>query len=483
MTPVQRRVALCACLGALIAAAVLRIAVHDPGDRPLRGDQASFVYNAISLAQGDLAYDEQDHERWVEIGWTPYPHGLFAQLRDDGWAAAKPIGYSVLLAPAVALGGLRGVAVLGALMVLAYAGLWYAIARHRWDRPAAAAVAAAATLASHAWFYGFVAHADLFVAALVGVAAVGCLRARQGEAWALVVAAASVGLLTTEKVPAVGALLPLLVVAAARVSIAARAVAAGALVAVAALSMAPYLYYSDGASWSAYGGDRYYLPGATPWTGAPMGAARPIETDEVITVSFLVDRLADPSDDLPSAAVTYVVGRHTGVMTFLPIVPLLTASSLAVVLLRRRRGAHAPPQAPRSSDLALAGAAGLGLVLYVAFYLLLFTDNYYGGGQSIGNRYFLQISPLAAVIPVAVALSARAALRCAAGAAVWAVAVIGPDLVRADRAFSELHHTSALQRLLPFEHAQDPSGAFLPPGAPRPEDARDADDPVATDTG
>ncbi len=160
----------------VLAAAVLRIAVHDPTDEPVSGDQASFTYQALSLLGGDLAYDASDQRRWLDLGWADQPHGLFVQQREDGWAFAKPLGYSVLLAPAIGLFGGHGISLVGAALVLAYAACWYGIGRLRWDRAGAAAVATAATVASHAWLFGFPAHADLFVAVLVGAAALGAAR-------------------------------------------------------------------------------------------------------------------------------------------------------------------------------------------------------------------------------------------------------------------------------------------------------------------
>ena len=206
--------------GLVLVAAAGRIAVHDPTDLPVSGDQASFTYQALSLLGGDLAYDASDQARWLDLGWDDQPHGLFVQRRDDGWAFAKPLGYSVLLAPALAAAGAQGISLVGAALVLAYAGCWYGLGRLRWDRTGAAVVATAATVASHAWLFGFPAHADLFVAILVGLAALGAARvalrpALASAAW-LAVAAVASGVLVTEKLPALVALAPLLVVAFAR---------------------------------------------------------------------------------------------------------------------------------------------------------------------------------------------------------------------------------------------------------------------------
>ena len=449
-----------AAIGAVCFAAT-RVAVHDPATLDVRGDEASFVYSALSLRGGDLAYGQRDQERWLDLDWAEQPHGLFLQRYGEGWAFAKPYGFSALLMLPVAAAGLRGVSYVGAALVLGYAGCWYAAGRHRWDRSTALAVAATATVASHAWFYGFPAHADLFVAVLVGAAAVGGLRARMlGDGAALLVAAAAVGLLTTEKVVAAAALLPALAVAASRCTRAFRVGAILVAALVAGASMAPYLHYSEGRSWSAYGGERYYAPDVTPWSGGRTSDLVRWRTDRLETPSYALERLTNPSSDLPAAIGTFAVGRTTGVLTFLPIVPALLLSAVWAAR-RRPKPRHSTRQ---DVDRPMLIAAAVGLAAYSAFYLVLFTDNYYGGQQSIGNRYFLQISLLAAVVAVAAPVGRTAALRCAAFAVVWAAVVLGPNLRHADRAFHDLGHLSRVQRLLPFETTQ--TGRLF---APEPE--------------
>ncbi len=450
------------CLVVLLGAAV-RIALHDPTSEPVSGDQASFVYQALSLQGGNLSYDEADQARWLELGWADQPHGLFLQARDDGWAFAKPLGYSVLLAPAMAVLGAHGVTIVGAGLLLAYAGCWYAIARRRWDRATSLAVATAASVASHAWLYGFPAHADLFVAVLVGVAALAATRvawpradavtARAVDPW-LVVAAVACALLVTEKPPALVAVGPLVVLAALRRPWASRLVAGGIAALVLAVSVAPYLYYSDGASWSAYGGDRFYALPNTPWSGGTEDDLTPWRTRESLSPGYVLESIVDPSGDIPGAAVTYAVGRHTGVLTFQPVVvALLVGAAVAGVVAwrRHRRGEGAP---------LLAVLAAGGLAAYAGLYVVAFTDNYFGGGQSIGSRYFLQVSVVAAVVAVASPLTARAAQWCAAFAAGWALVVLHPHLRAPEEAFFRIDRTSAVQRVLPFETTQVHSWRF-----------------------
>lgn len=462
MAATWRSLVVALCLVVLGGAAV-RVAIHDPTSEPVSGDQASFVYQALSLQGGNLSYDEADQERWLDLGWTEQPHGLFVQARDDGWAFAKPLGYSVLLAPAMAAFGAHGITVVGAALLLAYAGCWYAIARLRWDRVTSLAVATAASVASHAWLYAFPAHADLLVAVIVGVAALAAARVAWPRAAAssgaldpwLIVAAVACALLVTEKPPALVAVGPLVVLAALRRPWAARLTAAGVAVVVVAVSVAPYLYYSDGASWSAYGGDRYYALPNTPWSGGTEADLTPWRTRESLSPSHVLDSIVDTSGDIPGAAITYAVGRHTGVLTFQPVVAaLLVGAAVSGVLAWRRHGSfwQRLRNSERTAVLAVLAAAGLGG--YAGLYLVAFTDNYWGGGQSIGSRYFLQVSAVAAVVAVASPLTVRAARWCAAFAAAWALVVLHPHLRAPEEAFFRIDRTSAVQRVLPFETTQ-----------------------------
>ena len=148
-----------------------------------------------------------------------------------------------------------------------------------------------------------------------------------------------------------------------------------------------------------------------------------------------------------------MIGQRTGALTFLPVVPALV---LATVVARpwRRRTRATSDEPDAGIDRGLALSAVLGLAAYAAFYVVLFTDNHYGGMQSIGSRYFLQLSPLAVVVPVAGGLRARMAVGCAAFAALWALLVLGPNLWHADTAFADPSRVSWVQGLLPLDGSQ-----------------------------
>ncbi len=475
-----------ACCVLVVGGAALRVAVNDPTDQPLSGDQAAFTLQALSIAGGNLSYDTEDQQAWLELGWEPQPRGLFVQKRDEGWAFAKPYGYSLLLAPFVEVAGATGISLVGAGLLLAYAGCWYAIGRTRWGPVGSAVVATAATVTSNAWLMAFPAHADLFVAVLVGVTALGSVRVLFGTpasrldpsepvplsavwtvAWACIATVAA-AILVTEKLPALVAVGPLLAVALWRSPRRAQVVAVVLGVVVVAVSVVPYLYYSDGTSWNAYGGDRYYAPSTTPWSGGTEADLVPWHTAESMSPRRVLDSVTDPSADLPSATLTYAIGRHTGAFTFQPVVATLFAAALVALVRRQRRRRVRNQDDPGEADrtrpdrtmTAALVAASAGLAAYAVLYLVTFTDNYFGGGQSIGNRYFLQVSVVAAVIAVTAGVSERAARWSGAIALALGVVLLHPLLTRPEQAFFHLERTSAAQDLLPFDGSQASSWRF-----------------------
>ncbi len=124
------------------------------------------------------------------------------------------------------------------------------------------------------------------------------------------------------------------------------------------------------------------------------------------------------------------VGRFGGALPyFLPAV-----AALLVWLVR----------GPRDQQGALAVAS---LAVSYVFYIYMIPDNWYGGSGTVGNRYFLNLLPLAALF-----VPRGRVLALSVASAVASLAIVGPML------FSPLHHS-----LHPGEHArQGPFFRLLP---------------------
>ena len=420
---------------------------HDFRTQPLVGDQSAQLLQALSLAHdgNDLAYDALDVQRWRDVGWTTNPNGLYFQAFGDGWAFAKPYLYSVLLVvPYRLFGPALGVAVLNSALLLALVGVSVAILRLWLRGPAVPLVTGAFVFASNAYFHAYPVVVDLFLAVGTGVFAYLVLRGLRDRDDRWIVAGLAVGaLLLTEKSPLALALGPLALYGWYRLSgwrwrIAGTALPALALV----LAIVPYLHYSDGASWSAYGGERYYAFSSVPFDPEAdfVGTPEPLRvpTDETVSLSFVREQLTAGWDDTARSAVYYLVGRHAGLLVSAPMA--LAILGIALVRVRRLPGA------------ALAALGGLGL--YIAFYLVLFADNFYGGGQAVGNRYFLQVAPLVLAVAAAGKLPTRALSVAALVSVALSLVMWWPHHANPQEALVELDRTTPAQRLLPFESNQ-----------------------------
>ena len=456
---------------AALAVAVLVTCVgtlrHDYRDATLVGDQASQLMQAVSLAHGgNLSYDAADLAHYDDATWRVRyrpPAGLLFQRDGDGWAFAKPYGYSLVVAPFLrVLGPTRGIAVANTLLLLAVLAVCIALLRLRLEGPAVPLTALAIVLVSNVVPYAYVLYVELFTAVVEGLAAYGLLRAaRDRTTWPAVLGFGAAGLAVAEKSTLVLALGPLAVVAMTRLpGWRARLPALAAGVLVLGLAVVPYWRASDGQTISPYGGERYTTSGgAVPFSDPPAPENRygRSTTDETLSVSYVRDALGESWRDKARSAVTYVVGRHTGVLVFMPVAVVIAVLAL---LTGKRMGAPA---------IAILG----GLALYAVAYVVVFTDNYYGGGQSYGNRYFVQVCLLVAALAAAAPIPSRRLAVGALASIALGLVVLWPGIRHPSTAVEHIERTSALQRRFPFESNQAGAVRFEC-GVTTPQAAREA---------
>ncbi len=432
--------------GVLLAGILVAVLAHDVTDEPIVADQSSYLLQALSLGHdGDLVLDAGDLQQWDEVHWTADPNGLFSQRDGETITFAKPYAYSVLLAAPVRVLGVRwGVAVVDAALLAVTFGAAALVLVRRLGAPAGLAFASGLVLVSAVGLSAFALGVELFFAAGVALAALAAQRARDGRALAALALAVVAGVLVAEKAPMLLAVGPLVALVAWRSPTPGRRLAVvGLAAATFALAVTPYLWASGGDSPTPYGGERYVsYQGVLPTDAAlaedPPRVAR-TPTDEVVSASYVADALTSEPGPKAKAAVGYLVGRHTGMVVWVPTAVI----GLGLALLAVRRW----------SGLGVAGA--LGLAAYVAFYVLLFPGNYYGGGQSLGNRYFVQVAPLVALV---VAEAGIARVRVLVGSLVGmavAVVLLWPQMASPGDALIRLDRTSPVQRLFPFESFVD----------------------------
>jgi len=410
-----------AVLGLLLAATLAAAATLDRRDWPsFVGDEATYLMEAQSLAWDfDLEYTRQDHDRFV-AQWGRPPEGLILQSMDGGKTLVygKPAVYPMFIAPFVRLSPTRGAAVANALL-LALAAVMAARALQRRIGDVAPLWVAAWVFASVTFAYVFWVHSDLFLMCLVAIA----LALISEKGWA---AGALLAIVMLSRPLYAGLLLA--TPAGARKKV---AVGAAALVVIATLAS-----LAVRGTWTSYGGDRrsFYSYTGFPavndidWAGqiAERGTHSWVK-EETLKMGF------DPRQGGWNA-VYYLVGRHVGILPyFLPLV-------LGFLAFRRGEGRW---------GLILA------VVLAAAVLFWLRPFNFYGGGGSMANRYFLPLYPalwFLAARPVRPAPGALAAVLVTLLAAPFLLPLWSAPRVFPLASEGGYHYVSgAARRWLPFE--------------------------------
>lgn len=432
---------------AVVAAWVsVRTLGHHFESQVLSGDQASFLLQTMSLALDgpDLSFDALDFVRWKEVDWASIPSGLFFQSFSGGWAFAKPYGYSLFVTPFYRMyGPASGVAIANTVLLWALIGLSIGILRQRWGGPIVPLTTLAFVFASNAYFHAFPIVTDLFIAVLVGCFALCVILSIKYHNWLWILPAAAItGFLTAEKTTLAVALLPLLLYGMWRLPVIwHRVVGTGVFIIVLLIAMVPYLYYSDGVSWNAYSGDRYYGRFQVPFQPMEAGEAlrlKPVSTGESFTVAFITDAVRHNIPEALKSTFYYMFGRHTGLIVSFPLA--LIGLGLALTYCKGM------------SQEAMF--AFIGIILYVGLYVLVYPSNYYGGAQSIGNRYFLQVAPLVLVVISGTRIPYRSLIWIPVVAIVFSLVFFGHAHMAPESAFNTLYKHSPAQSLLPFESNQ-----------------------------
>lgn len=354
-----------AVLGLLFAATLAAAATLDRRAWPsFVGDEATYLMQAQSLAWDfDLEYTRQDYDRFV-AQWGRPPEGLILQSVDGGRTLVygKPAAYPLFIAPFVRLAPIRGPGVANALL-LALASILAARTLQRRIGDAAPLWVAAWVFASVTFAYVFWIHSDLFLMCLVAIAL--ALVYGSGR-WAA--AGALLGIVLLSRPLYAGLLLPAWLAAPVE-SRKKLAAGAAALVVIATLAN-----LAVRGTWTSYGGDRrsFYA-----WTGFPAIDAVDwaAQIAERGTHSWVKEETLNMGLDPRQAswnAVYYLAGRHVGILPyFFPLV-------LGFLAWRRGEGRWAL-------------VAAVLLAAAVLFWLRPF--NFYGGGGSMANRYFLPLYP------------------------------------------------------------------------------------------
>jgi len=354
---------------------------------PLVGDSASHTLQALSIARDlDLKYDACDGQYWQELNWSDNPDGLFFQSYSGGYAFAKPYAYSLFLALFIIPFGMAGFAI-GNVLIFGLINVFvFLTLRVFYGKIESILLTVSFTFFSYVYMYVFYIHSDLFLALLcaffVFLFTKLLTRASNLNFTALCLVAAFI---VAEKPPAVLVVLPILLVYFYKTR-SIRTVVSFCLIFSAGflLFVFPYLYYSDYKSWNPYNGNRFYATTAEPFTfnrNLSPSSYQSTDSGRHFNLSKAIKRTFSTSKtrDKLKSFYYYFFGAYTGMLVFFPLAFIILTLSIFRII--------------NKPDFQFI-ATFSGLFSYILFYVILFHANYYGGGHSLGNRYFLQISPI-----------------------------------------------------------------------------------------
>ena len=438
-----------AVLWAPVLVLTTAVAVFDPADWPYTvGDEGVYSMQAQSLAfDFDRRYEASDYRRYLETtGKVPDP--LILQSTDGGGALvyAKPVFYSLYLAPFVRLAPERGPIVANLVLLILAALLLECLLLRRVgaDGPLVAAIL---LFFSVAFGHVFWVHADLFYLVVTALGLC-CLDPWfEGRRPLPVRLVAGGALLATA-----GAGRPFYLAVLAGVLLAAaptlrqawgRRIAAAVLgSALVLLAGSAWLHRASGGAWSPYIGERQGFSSATGYPDIDFDREG---WPELLAVrgdaSWVREGFLLPSFDaaLFGHNVVYaLLGRSIGIVPyFLPLV-------LACACLR-----------PGSRRRWLLVAIALGL----AAFLIKSPHNFYGGAGAISNRWFLPLYPVCWFLierpPSRRWLVATSVVAALFVAPLWFSAASFPVEIDADTGAHRLRYVSpAAKRLLPLETSQ-----------------------------
>jgi hypothetical protein len=386
-----------ALLSLTLLMALFPLAAGLPGQPPsLKADEPAYLLMALSLAEdGDVLCEPEDIQRGFDH--FPYlPIDNLILMTTDGWETVyfgKPYIYSLLAAPFAALLGPNGFVTFNMLLLMAMVWMGATYLRRFNPDAVAALFAAAFFLLSSAFVYAFWIHPEILnlfsIAACLYLAfhepetgqAPGRLRAALASSRIRPALSAAVLSLAVYNKPMLALLgVPALWIAFSRRRLAgATTFVAGALLATGLLA----------------GGSSALTGKPTAYLGSTRSGLKVLSSESYReSVRSLRDlravhkgapanswdwmfRVPTPAPGEVAQNVRYfLVGRHTGLVPYLPMAVL----ALLLFLI------HSRGSPERWLVVGSLVATALSFILWIPW-------NWHGGGGFIGNRYFVNAYP------------------------------------------------------------------------------------------
>lgn len=463
---------------ALAALAVLLVSIPLGLAKPglptvLKADEPAYYLMARSLAEdGDLRCETRDLERLFE----EFPYRAAENLilmTDDGWHTVyfgKPYAYSLFAAPAAALFRGNGIVAFNLLLLMAMVWMGKAYLARFNGHALAAIYSASFFLVSLGLAYAFWIHPEIFMMTSVTACLFLAFHEPEGRpalagrwralwrrlagpsTWpfwsgaALALGTYHKPMLIAMGLPAVAAFqrrrgwrtVPLWIVGFGLV---AAALSGGGV----AMTGHPSAYL---------GVERTGTKVSDPTVMPIQPREEAIEEETKNSWTWLLRIPEVKPRQLADNVESFLVGRHTGLVPYLPFAVL---SALFFLLHGRRSGT-------RWLLLAATGSVALYFLLWIPF-------NWHGGGGFVGNRYFVNVYPaflflVTAVRPAPLVLLGQLAGGLYLGALLltpWGAPVVHPTLQAHVRgpAFDVLPGETAVMRRIPGYDGISQSGAWF----------------------
>ncbi|MFP8780619.1 hypothetical protein [Hydrogenophaga sp. RWCD_12] len=361
-----------ALLALAVSASLLSNRVPDREWVPF-GDQSAHLLATMSLWNDqDLRFDAGDLHRFdAQFPQAGGPRGAyFKQVGEQRFYFAKPVLYAVLAAPLYGLLGTAGFIVLNLVALGILVFVTVRCATPVFGSLAGQLLAAGLFLIGPAVVWAGVIHPDLFAAALLAMGSFIVLR--PGVAWRLCLGGLLLGMAFYERPPLL-AVFPFLLFVAAPVL--GRRLGWALLGASIGWAGPSFVNLLQDAHLLAYQGNRFGVwarpfPFEAGWV-LPTGR----DYNHIFDLRHLWGAVRTNWPLLPEKLLDFLIGRQTGILLYFPVALLFLATALW-----------------RGNRAARLLCAGVGV--YWLLNTLAFPTNGFGGAQSYGSRYLLQVIPV-----------------------------------------------------------------------------------------
>lgn len=367
----------------LLVPLIIFVLNHNPQEEGLYADGSTHLLQAISIAfDSDVEYDPEDVKIYYQDGWKTIPYSLFLNEHNGIYYYSKPVLYPLFSSIFVRVFYSKGLLIWNAFAVFGILILLAIEYKKNTSLTKSVLFASVFLFASPIVYYLRSIHPDITIAFLITFAAFFYIRffnTRRLEIKYLVISAFFLGLSLYEKPPLITFFIVFLfslILGKLQLVYKIRQTLLFAVIVCVFYLIPTIVIGMSTGSLISYQGNRWFFP-SPPYTQAEV-IAREIKTANIFNPSYILNNVPTGIYNLKFNFPYFFIGRQTSLIFYFPL------SIVAIFLIYINR------KLLRQPKITLI----IGLLLYVMFYLTIFSNNYYGGETAFGNRYFLQVYPV-----------------------------------------------------------------------------------------